>query len=371
MHNNLLKGVATVLTAFTLLSNAHAADVNIWNWSDYMGETTIADFEKATGLDSNYALFDSNELVEARLFSGRSGFDVIMMTSYYIPRLAKAGALEKIDKSKIANYSKIDPKRLEMLASVDIGNDYAVPYTEISLGFGYNQQKIDEIFGKGTVIDTWDFILNKENSKKLKQCGIAVLDSPIEIISAIMHHLGNNPQSEVVQEYAETKKLLTALAGDVSYFHSSRYINDLASGDICFAIGYSGDILQAADRAKHAKRDYTIKYEFPRDGSLLWYDCWAIPAGAKNTDNAHIFMNYLMEKDVASSISNQIHYILPIMDAMPLLNDDLKDNKSVNLDDERLSKAYFPKPPTAKVSRITNNIWNYMKLNSDVEDTWE
>ena len=374
MHNNLLKGVSAVFGAMALSSAAMAADVNIWNWSDYMGETTVADFEKAANLDANYAMFDSNELVEARLLSGHSGFDVTMMTSYYIPRLAKAGALEKLDKSLLSNYDKLDKKRMEMLASIDEGNNYAIPFAEISLGFGYNQEKIDEIFGKGTVIDKWEFIFNKENSRKLKKCGIAVLDSPIEVISSVMHYLKQDPKSEKAADYAKAKELLTSLATDVSYFHSSRYINDLASGDICFAIGYSGDILQAADRAVTAKRGYTIKYEFPRDGSLLWYDCWAIPKGASNFENGHKWINFLMEKEVASSVSNQIRYILPVTDAMELLATELKENKSVNLDEEHLKAAYFPTPPTAKVSRITNNIWNYMKLNSDNEDDgsgWE
>ncbi len=365
--------VCALSAALTVLSAAQAADVNIWNWSDYIAQDTVADFEKALGIESNYALFDSNELVEARLLSGHSGFDACMMTSYYVPRLAKAGALMKIDKSKIPNWENLDKQRLAILATLDPNNDYAYPYTEISVGIGYNKEKIAEIFGPDYKVDSWDFLFKKENSDKLKQCGIGVLDSPIEIISTVMHYQGKDPTSENYADYKEAQELLTKFASNVAYFHSSRFINDLASGEICVAIGYSGDILQAADRAVQAKRDYTIEYVLPKEGGLLWFDCWTIPAGAEHYDNAHAWFNYLMDSKVATNISNEIKYILPVTEAMSNLGEDLKNNPSVNLSPELLAKTYFPKPPTSKVSRITNRLWNSMKLNADPDggSSWE
>ena len=349
-------------------SYAVAADLNVWNWSDYINAETVPNFEKATGIDTNYVLFDSNELVEARLLSGSSGFDACMMTSYYVPRLAKAGALEKIDKTKIPNWSELDEKRMKLLATLDPNNDYAYPYTEISVGIGYNKEKIAEIFGPDYKVDSWDFLFKKENSDKLKKCGIAVLDSPIEIVSTVMHFLGKDPSSENSADYQQAKEILTLFASNVAYFHSSRYINDLASGEICVAVGYSGDILQAADRAKHANQGNTIDFVFPKEGGLLWFDCWTIPKGAKNKENAYKWFNYLMDKDVASKISNEIRYILPIKSAIDNLDDELKNNPNVNLSEEMYSKAYFPQPTTSKVSRITNRIWNSMKLNSSSID---
>ncbi len=345
----------------------NAAEINIWNWSDYIAQNTVADFEKQLGIEANYALFDSNEMVEARLLSGHSGFDACMMTSYYVPRLAKAGALEKIDKSKIPNWQHLDEKRMQVLAQLDPNNEYAYPYTEISVGIGYNKEKIAEIFGPDYKVDSWDFMFKKENSAKLKQCGIAILDSPIEIISTVMHYLGKDPNSEKAADYTEAQELLTKLASNVAYFHSSRFINDLASGEICVAVGYSGDILQAADRAKQSGRGYTIDFVMPKEGSLLWFDCWTIPAGAENYDEAHAWFNYLMDDKVAASISNEIKYILPVKGAMANLGEDLKNNPSVNLSPEMLAKTYFPKPTSSKVSRITNRVWNSMKLNSDAE----
>ena len=288
-----------------------------------------------------------------------------MMVSYYVPRLAKAGALQKIDKSLIPNWSNLDDKRMEILRSIDPNNDYAYPYTEISLGIAYNDKKIAEIFGPDVKVDSWDFLFKKENSDKLKQCGIAVLDSPIEVISAAMHYLGKDPTSEKASDYEEAEKLLTDFASNVRYFHSSRYINELASGEICAAIGYSGDVLQADKRAVQAGRDYRIKYVFPKEGSLLWFDCWTIPAGAENYKGAHAWFNYLLDPKVAQSVSNEIRYILPVKGAMENLDPELSSDPNVNLTPELLSKAYFPQTPTAKVSRITNRVWNAMKLNAD------
>ena len=180
-----------------------------------------------------------------------------------------------------------------------------------------------------------------------------------------MHYLGKDPNSEKASDYEEAEKLLTALASNVRYFHSSRYINELASGEICAAIGYSGDILQADKRAIQANRDYRIKYVFPKEGSLLWFDCWTIPAGAENYKGAHAWFNYLLDPQVAKSVSNEIRYILPVKGAMDNLDPELSADPNVNLTPELLSKAYFPQTPSGKVSRITNRVWNAMKLNAD------
>lgn len=364
--------VAAGLFSAMATSAVQAADdankVNIWNWSDYIAQDTVDNFTKATNIEANYALFDSNEMVEARLLSGKTGFDAIMITSYYVPRLGKAGALTPLDKSKMPNYKNLDPKRMALLATIDKDNTYAIPYTEISVGIGYNTKKIAEIFGPDYKVDSWDFLFKPENAAKLKQCGIAVLDSPIEVISTAMHYLKKDPNSENKNDYEEAKQLLTDLAKNVAYFHSSRYINDLASGDICVAIGYSGDILQANDRAVAAKRDYNINYVLPKEGGLLWFDCWVMPKDAPNADNGYAWLNYIMDADVAASISREIRYILPNSEAIPKLDEALLNNPSVNLSPELMDACLFPKPTSAKVSRITNNVWNYMKLNSNAEE---
>ena len=361
-----MKNFSKTVVGLAFLSAATASnagyDVNVWNWSDYIGETTVEDFEKATGLKTNYALFDSNEMVEARLLSGKSGFDAVMMTSYYVPRLAKAGALQKIDKSKIPNWKNLDPVRMEALAKIDPDNQYAYPYTEISVGIGYNKQKIAEIFGKDFKLDSWDVLFKPENSKKLKQCGIAIIDSPIEIISTAMHVLGKNPNSENASDYDEALKVLTSLAANVSYFHSSRYINDLASGEICMAVGYSGDVLQATERAKANKLD--IEYVIPKEGSVFWFDCWTIAANADHYDAAHKWFNYLLDPKVATTVANDMRYMMPVTDAIAGLDDVLKANPSLNIPEDKMKTMYFLTPTSSKVTKITNKVWNSMKLNS-------
>ena len=368
MKNKKALLLLTLLGGLSL--SAHAdSDVNIWNWSDYIGENTIADFGKKSGLaNPNYAVFDSNEMVEARLLSGQSGFDAVMMTSYYVPRLAKAGALQKIDHAKIPHWSGLDQVRMQKLAEVDPGNEYAYPYTEISVGIGYNTKKIKEIFGEDYKVDSWDFLFDKKNSDKLRRCGIAVLDSPIEIISAAMHFLGKDPTSEERNDYREAQKLLTDLARNVSYFHSSRYINDLASGEICAAIGYSGDILQSRSRAHKADLGFEVEFVVPKEGSVMWFDCWTVPTGAQHYDNAMKFFDYLMTPEHTAEIANEIRYPMPVTKAIPAFDEELRNNPSVILSDELMSKMYLMRPTTAKISRITNRVWNAMKLDSASSD---
>ncbi|MBQ9275397.1 MAG: polyamine ABC transporter substrate-binding protein [Succinivibrio sp.] len=363
-------GVTAALTLCCGVALSAQSDVNIWNWSDYIGENTVKEFTQATGLkNTNYVLFDSNELVEARLLSGHSGFDAVMMVSYYVPRLAKAGALQKIDKSKLPNYGNLSPARMEALAAIDPNNEYAYPYTEISIGIGYNTKKIAEIFGPDYKVDSWDMLFKKENSDKLKKCGIAILDSPIEIISAVMHYLHKDPLSENPADYKEAQRILTALASNTAYLHSARYINDLASGDICVAIGYSGDILQSRERAKAAGKGIDIEYVIPQEGSLMWFDCWTVPAGAEHYDNAMTWFNYLMDPEISTPLANEIRYPMPITKTLEDMDPDLAGNPSIVLSDEMIKKMYFVKPITSKVSHITNKVWNAMKLDSTkVED---
>lgn len=358
--------VLTVLlaSATNMAVAEDSGNVNIWNWSYNIGENTVADFEKDTGLKTNYVEFDSNELQEARLLAGNTGFDASIVVSYYVPRMAKAGALQKIDHSKIPNWVKQNHARLEKLATLDPNNDYAYPYIEISIGIGYNKQKIEEIFGKDYVVDSWDFLFKKENSDKLKQCGIAIIDSPIEVISAVQHYLGKDPTSQKKQDFEEARKILTTLASNTAYFQSNRYVTDLASGEICAAIGYSGDIIQSRHLSAHGKNKFDIEYVIPKEGSIFWFDSWAVPKGAKNYDNAMKWFDWLLDPKNASKLSNEMGYILPVDEAMQNLSDELKNNPSINLSEEKLKTMYFMQPTPAKTTRITNNVWNAMKIDS-------
>lgn len=338
--------------------------VNIWNWSYNIGEHTVANFEKDSGLKTNYVEYDSNELQETRLLAGNTGFDAAIVVSYNVPRMAKAGALQKIDHSKIPNWVKQNKARLEKLATIDPNNDYAYPYIEISIGIGYNKQKIEEIMGKDFKFDSWDDLLNPKNSEKLKKCGIAVIDSPIEVVSAMQHYLKQPMRSTNAKDYVKTQEILTSLARNTAYFQSNRYVTDLATGEICAAIGYSGDIIQARHLAQHGKHKYDIEYTIPKEGSIMWFDSWTVPRGAKNIDNAMTWFNWLLDPKNAQTLSDEIGYVMPVDEAMNNLSQELRDNPSIMLSEEKLKTMYFMEETPQKTSKIVSNLWNAMKMDS-------
>lgn len=363
-------GSICLLTAVLICaSNSAIAEksdkVNIWNWSYNIGENTVANFEKDTGLKTSYVEYDSNELQETRLLAGNTGFDAAIVVSYNVPRMAKAGALMKIDHSKIPNWVKQNKARLEKLATIDPNNDYAYPYIEISIGIGYNKQKVAEVMGKDFKFESWDDLFKPENSAKLKKCGIAVIDSPIEVISAVQHYLNKPPRSEKAEDYEEARKILTSLASNTSYFQSNRYVTDIASGEICVAIGYSGDFIQAHHLAQHGKHKYDVDYVVPKEGSIMWFDSWTVPRGAKNVDNAMTWFNWLLDPKNASALSDEIGYIMPVDEAMQNLSDELKANPSIMLSEEKLKTMYFMQETSQKTSKIVSNVWNTMKMDSE------
>ena len=358
-----------IVAGLPVILNAAAADgsdvVNIWNWSYNIGEHTVADFEKDTGLKTNYVEFDSNELQETRLLAGNTGFDASIVVSYNVPRMAKAGALQKIDHSKIPNWARQNKARLDKLATIDPNNDYAYPYIEISIGIGYNKQKVAEVMGPDFQFKSWDDLLNPQNSEKLKKCGIAVIDSPIEVISAIQHYLKKPPRSEDPKDFEQAQKILTSLASNTAYFQSNRYVTDIAMGEICVAIGYSGDFVQANHLAATGKHHYEVDYVVPKEGSIMWFDSWTIPRGAKNLDNAMTWFNWLLDPEHAQKLSDEIGYIMPIDEAMNHLSDELKANPSIMLSEEKLSTMYFMQETSQKTSKIVSNVWNTMKMDSE------
>lgn len=361
--------ICLLTTALVCASGSAMAEksdkVNIWNWSYNIGENTVADFEKDTGLKTSYVEYDSNELQETRLLAGNTGFDAAIVVSYNVPRMAKAGALMKIDHSKIPNWAKQNKARLEKLATIDPNNDYAYPYIEISIGIGYNKQKVEQVMGKDFKFESWNDLFNPENSAKLKKCGIAIIDSPIEVISAVQHYLNKPPRSEKAEDYEEARKILTSLASNTAYFQSNRYVTDIASGEICVAIGYSGDFIQARHLAQHGKNKYDVDYVVPKEGSIMWFDSWTVPRGAKNVDNAMTWFNWLLDPKNASALSDEIGYIMPVDEAMQNLSDELRANPSIMLSEEKLKTMYFMQETSQKTSKIVSNVWNTMKMDSE------
>jgi putrescine transport system substrate-binding protein len=347
--------------AFGLVSTAQAeSTVHIYNWSDYIGETTLADFEKATGIKPVYDVFDSNETLEGRLLAGRTGFDLVVPSNHFLGKQIKAGAFQKLDKSQLPNWKNLDPKLLKQLEVNDSGNQYAVPYMWGTTGIGYNVEKVKEALGVDH-IDSWAAVFEPENMKKLSKCGVSFLDSGDEVLPAMLNYLGLSYASESAEDYKKAEAKLLAVRPYVTYFHSSKYIGDLANGNICVAVGFSGDIFQAKSRAEEADKGVDIAYAIPKEGANLWFDMMAIPADAKNVKEAHAFMNYVMQPEVVAKISDYVGYANPTPASGPLMDQEVLNNPGIYPPQDVLDKLYVQAELPQKVLRLQTRSWTTIK----------
>ncbi|MGL4472930.1 MAG: polyamine ABC transporter substrate-binding protein, partial [Shewanella sp.] len=288
--------VSCVALIASLTSAAiHAEEVvRVYNWSDYIAPGVLQDFQKETGIRVIYDVFDSNEVLEAKLLSGRSGYDLVAPTNHFLAKQTQAGAFMPLDKSKLSNYSNLNPVLMQQLEAADPGNQYGIPYLWGTTGLGYNLAKVQQALGSDAKVDSLALIFDPANAQKLASCGISFLDSPDEMIPHALLYLGLDPNSTSRADYQKAGDLLASVRPYVRYFHSSKFVTDLANGDICMAFGFSGDIFQAAARADEASTGQDVHYAIPKEGANLWFDMLAIPSDAQNSDNAHQLLNYLM-----------------------------------------------------------------------------
>lgn len=355
-------GVALGMTMGLTSMTSFAAEekvLNIYNWSDYIAEDTIAKFEAETGIKVVYDVFDSNEVLEAKILSGNTGFDLVVPSNDFLGRQAKAGAFQKLDKSKLSNYQNLDPKLMGILAdTVDPGNDYSVPYLWGTTGIGYNVEKVKAVLGEDAPVDSWDLVFKPENMEKLSKCGVGFLNAPTEIMAAALNYIGKDPNSTDPNDYKkDALALLKEVRPYVTYFHSSQYINDLANGDICVAIGWSGDVLQAADRAAEADNGVEVAYSIPKEGALAWFDLMAIPKEAKHPENAHLFINYLLRPEVIAEISNYVWYANPNPPSRKFIDAEILDDPGIYPTEEAQAKLYSSKMLPHKTSRAMTRAW--------------
>lgn len=349
----------TLVTAGLLTSTLARAEevVRVYNWSDYIAPKVLENFEKETGIHVVYDVFDSNEVLEAKLLSGRSGYDVVVPTNHFMAKQIQAGAFQKLDKSKLPNLKNLDPKLMKQLDKVDPGNQYSVPYLWGTTGIGYNVDKVKAILGDNAPVDSMALIFDPKYAKPLAECGISFLDSPDEMIPHALQYLGLNPNSTKRADYKKAGELLSKVRPYIRYFHSSRFISDLANGDICVAFGFSGDIFQAAQRAKEAKNGQHIKYSIPKEGANLWFDMLAIPADAANVDNAHKFINYLLRPDVIAQISDYVAYANPNLPAQKLLEPEIRNNAEIYPPKEVMDKLFLNDVRPLKAQRDMTRVW--------------
>src|SRR5258705_7051155 len=278
--------------------------VNVYNWSDYMAPGVVEDFSKEGGIKIRYDTFDSNDTLETKLLAGKSGYDVVVPTAYFLERQIKAGVFQKLDKAKLPNLVNMWPEITQRLGSYDPGNAYAVNYMWGTIGIGYNVKKARDALGGDGKIDSWDIIFKPENLAKFRDCGVYMLDSSDDMLAAALHYLGLDPNSTKEAELQKAADLVTKIRPSVRKFHSSEYVNLLASGEICLVVGFSGDIKQAQKRAAEAKNGVDIAYAIPKEGAQLWFDNLAIPRAARNVAEAYEFINYLQQPAGAAKNSD-------------------------------------------------------------------
>jgi len=336
--------------------------VNVYNWSDYIAEDTIANFEKETGIKVRYDVFDSNEVVEAKLLAGNTGYDVVVPSAFFVARQIQAGVFQPLDRAKLSNYQNLDPEVMKVLAGYDPGNQYIVPYLWGTTGIGYNVKMIKERMPDAP-LDSWDMIFTPEVVAKFKDCGVALLDASTEVFPSGLRYLGLPTGSQTEENLAQVEKLMMGVRPSVKYFHSSQYINDLANGELCLVMGWSGDVFIARDRAAEANNGNEIVYTIPKEGALMWFDTIAIPKDAPHADNAYKFVDYLLRAEVIAAISNYVNYANGNAAATALLDESVRNDPAVYPDGTTKEKLFPNVVNTPEYDRLSTRAWTRIKTN--------
>jgi putrescine transport system substrate-binding protein len=330
--------------------------VNVYNWSDYIDPAMLEAFTKETGIKVNYDVFDSNEVLQTKLLAGNTGYDVVVPSASFLELQIKAGVFQKLDKSKLPNWSHLDESIMARIAKHDPGNEYAVNHMWGTDGIGYNEGKVKKI-DPNAPVDSWALVFDPKWAAKFKDCGISVLDAPDEVVGVALAYLGKDPNSESLDDLKAAEDLLMKIRPYVRMIHSSQYIDSLANGDICVTLGWSGDILQSKSRAEEAGQGVEIAMTVPKEGTIIWFDMYAIPADAPHPDNAHAFINYMMKPEVAAANSNFVHYATANKDALPLLDPAVRDDPGVYPPQAVMDKLFPNLARSPEYTRELNRAW--------------
>jgi putrescine transport system substrate-binding protein len=335
--------------------------VNVYNWSDYIDPKVLEDFTKETGIKVQYDTFDANETLETKLLAGKSGYDIVVPTAYFLERQIKAGVFQKLDKSQLKNLGNVWPDIAKRLAVYDPGNQYAVNYMWGTTGIGYNVKAMRERLGPDGKIDSWDIVFKPETLAKFKDCGIHMLDSADDIMPAALHYLGLNPNSTDPKDLDKAAELLMKIRSLVRKFHSSEYLNALAAGEICLVVGWSGDIKQSQRRAAEAKNGVEIGYSIPKEGAQMFFDNLAIPKDAAHVAEAHAIIDYLLRPEAAAKNSNLVAYANGNLSSQKFIDKTVLDDKSVYPDAATMSRLYTVSARDQKAQRLLNRLWTKIK----------
>ena len=351
------------LSVAGMMAGAVQADdkvLHVYYWSDYIAPDTIANFEKESGIKVVYDVFDSNETLEAKLLAGKSGYDVVVPSNNFLAKQIKAGVYQELDRSKLPNWKNLNQDLLKAVSVSDPGNKHAFPYMWGSIGIGYNPEKVKAALGVDT-IDSWDVLLKPENIAKLKGCGVSFLDSPTEMIPVALHYLGLPTDSQKKEDIKKAEELFLKIRPSITYFHSSKYISDLANGNICVAVGYSGDVQQAKSRAAEAGDKVKVSYAIPKEGAGTFYDMVAIPKDAENVQGAYKFMTFLQKPEVMAGITNAVRFPNGNAAATALVDKDITSDPGIYPPADVLAKLYAIADLPAATQRELTRSWTKIK----------
>jgi putrescine transport system substrate-binding protein len=353
---SLLSAASLLALSAAFGASAQERTVNVYNWSDYIDESILEDFTKETGIKVVYDVFDSNEILETKLLAGGTGYDVVVPSGTFLARQIQAGVFQKLDKSKLPNIENMWDFIEERTAKYDPGNEYSINYMWGTTGIGYNVNKAQEILGVER-IDSWDYVFKPELIAKMAECGVHMLDAPAEMVPAALSYLGLDPNSTNPDDFAKAEELLLSIRPHIRKFHSSEYINALANGDICMAVGWSGDVFQARDRAAEADQGVVVDYSIPKEGAQMWFDQMAIPADAPHVEEAHVFLNYIMRPEVIAKSSNYVFYANGNKASQQHLDPEVLNDPAIYPDEETLAKLYTTMPWDPGTQRVVTRLW--------------
>ena len=367
MKTHLIASVFVLGVATATGAAAQEKVVNVYNWSDYIDESILADFTKETGIKVKYDVFDSNELLETKLLAGKTGYDVVVPSGNFLGRQIQTGVFTLLDKSKLPNIKYMWPVVSDIMAKYDPGNKYAVDYMWGTTGIGYNIAKVKERIPDAP-LDSWKLALDPQYVLKLKDCGVMMLDAPDEIVPAVMNYLGIDPDSKNPDDLKKAAEYFKKIRPAIRKFHSSEYINALANGDVCLVIGWSGDIKQAATRAEEKNKTITdpkkkvdIGYIIPKEGAYMFFDNFVIPKDAKNIDEAYAFINYMMKPEVIAKASNYVKYPNGNLESQKFIDKAVLEDTSIYPTVETMKKLYVISPFDQKSQRVLTSVWRDMK----------
>ena len=353
--------IAAAALLLPLQASAAERTVNFYNWSSYMAPGVLEDFTRETGIKVVYDTFDANETLETRLLAGKSGYDVVVPTAYFLQRQIKASVFQKLDKSKLPNLVNAWPMVTARLATYDPNNQYGANYMWGTTGIGYNVKMAETILGPGAAIDSWDIVFKPENLAKFKGCGVHMLDSPDDIFPAALNYLGLDPNSTKQADLEKAADLVSKIRPYVRKFHSSEYLSALATGEICLVVGWSGDIMQARSRAAEARNGITVGYAIPKEGAQMFFDNLAIPADARNVEDAYELINFLYRPDIAARNSNFLSYANGNLASQKLLDPKILNDKNIYPDDATLRKLFVITARDPATQRVINRLWTRVK----------